>query len=188
MGIKVKTSAIFTPRLVAMLRSPEGEIRKLALNELMQSLSPRVLTALAQQVSGSNAEDLAQEFLLRLCRIDWTNIDYPAGYAARVFYSLLSEYWRNAKKNAFVSLDRLNPETESSLAETIEDPYTDREDLFEKMEVHMSEGEKVLYQYRFVQGMQFKEIGRVLGISKDAATQRWCKLIKKLRKKLADEQ
>lgn len=150
------------------------------LHQLYLDFETAILKRLERRIHDRmDAEDQAQECMLRLARNIKTlmslNHHQRARYITHTINSVISDYWVSQKsqekhfpkcaESENISDDRreINPE----MSMLMKDDVAAFAAAFEKL----SEKEKALLEYRFMDGLSSEEIGRKLGIKPSAVRQ-----------------
>ena len=150
------------------------------LHQLYLDFETAILRRLEKRIyDRMDAEDQAQECMLRLARNVKTlmslNRHQRARYITHTVNSVISDYWTSQKSQEMhfpkcaesenISDDRreINPE----MSMLMKDDVAAFAAAFQKL----SEKEKALLEYRFMDGLSSEEIGRKLGIKPTAVRQ-----------------
>ena len=150
------------------------------LHQLYLDFETAILKRLERRIQDRmDAEDQAQECMLRLARNIRTlmslNLHQRARYITHTINSVISDYWVSQKSREkhflkYAELEKVSDdrrENDPELSMLMKDDVAAFAAAFEKL----SEKEKALLEYRFMDGLSGEEIGRKLGIKPSAVRQ-----------------
>lgn len=149
------------------------------LYQLYLDFEPAILRRLENHIDEADTEDQVQECMLRLTRYIGTlmslNRLQRARYITHTVNSVIADYWatRKTQQKRFPSFSGAENISDCRIEANPELSVQMKDDLdaFTAAFNKLSEKEKALLEYRFMDGLSSEEIGRKIGIRPSAVRQ-----------------
>lgn len=150
-----------------------------ALNALYDYFYPRIVLHIKRTYPCADADDIAQEFFLRLltfpCR---TYVLNPASWVYKACENLAKEKYAEVAEE-YPASDLLDGVSAPVFVDEIAAVSIQARELFEKITDQKTRN--IVYLYHW-EGYNFREIGKILGMNCAAVRQRYSRVIKVLKK------